>query len=228
MGLFNNLHALSVSVVRMGRGMVVHGAAKQPAELLVLYEFEACPFCRKVRDVFVELDLSFVSKTCARGSHTRAELVARGGKALFPYLIDPNTGVEMYESDDIIAYVRETYGASPQSWRRFASGLNSINAAIASGIRPKGRVTSGRAVQPEQLLELYSFEASPYCRKVRERLHELDINFITWNVGKGSQHRPQLVARGGKMMVPYLIDPNTQTEMYESDDIVAYLNQTYA
>ncbi len=30
------------------------------------------------------------------------------------------------------------------------------------------------------------------------------------------------------MMVPYLVDPNTGTEMFESADIVAYLDRTYA
>ena len=30
------------------------------------------------------------------------------------------------------------------------------------------------------------------------------------------------------MMVPYLADPNTQTELFESADIVAYLEATYA
>ena len=29
------------------------------------------------------------------------------------------------------------------------------------------------------------------------------------------------------MMVPYLIDPNTSTEMFESADIVGYLEETY-
>ena len=37
-------------------------------------------------------------------------MVERGGKAQFPYLVDPNTGVEMYESLDIIDYLFETYG----------------------------------------------------------------------------------------------------------------------
>lgn len=30
--------------------------------------------------------------------------------AQFPYLIDPNTGTEMYESDAIISYLFNTYG----------------------------------------------------------------------------------------------------------------------
>ena len=29
------------------------------------------------------------------------------------------------------------------------------------------------------------------------------------------------------MQVPYLVDPNTGAEMYESDDIVAYLQKRY-
>jgi glutathione S-transferase len=30
------------------------------------------------------------------------------------------------------------------------------------------------------------------------------------------------------MMVPYLVDPNTGVEMFESADIVRYLEETYA
>jgi glutathione S-transferase len=35
------------------------------------------------------------------------------------------------------------------------------------------------------------------------------------------------VERGGKMQVPFLVDPNTDSAMYESDDIVAYLEAQY-
>jgi len=28
-----------------------------------------------------------------------------------PYIFDPNTGVEMHQSKDVIAYLRKTYGA---------------------------------------------------------------------------------------------------------------------
>ena len=34
--------------------------------------------------------------------------------------------------------------------------------------------------------------------------------------------------RSGKMQVPWLHDPNTGTSMFESADIVAYLERTYA
>ncbi len=40
--------------------------------------------------------------------------------------------------------------------------------------------------------------------------------------------REAFVERSRKMMVPYLVDPNANTEMFESADIVAYLDATYS
>ena len=37
-----------------------------------------------------------------------------------------------------------------------------------------------------------------------------------------------LLARAGRVQVPYLVDPNTGAEMFESDAILAYLDRTYA
>ena len=70
-------------------------------------------------------------------------------------------------------------------------------------------------------------ESSPFCRLVRERLCELEIAYRLHNVGSGSPSREAFVKRSGKMMVPWLSDPNTGTEMFESADIVEYLQQTY-
>jgi glutathione S-transferase len=70
-------------------------------------------------------------------------------------------------------------------------------------------------------------EGSPYCRKVREALSELDIEHIVRNIPRGSPKREALQARAGKVQVPYLVDPNTGSEMFESDDIVAYLYERY-
>ncbi len=80
---------------------------------------------------------------------------------------------------------------------------------------------------PERPLELWSFEASPYCRIAREALSELEIPYLLHNVAKKSPSRKAFVERSGKMMVPYLVDPNTGQEMFESADIVKYLRDTY-
>ncbi len=84
------------------------------------------------------------------------------------------------------------------------------------------------SIAPEKPLELWSFEASPYCRVVRELLTELELPYTLHNVGKRSPSRAAFVARSGKMMVPYLADPNTGVEMHESADILRYLRATYA
>lgn len=81
---------------------------------------------------------------------------------------------------------------------------------------------------PEQPLELWSFEASPFCRIVRERLSSLELPYVLHNVAKRSKKRDAFVARSGRMMVPFLVDPNTDTAMFESAEILRYLDDTYA
>ena len=40
--------------------------------------------------------------------------------------------------------------------------------------------------------------------------------------------RSSMLAEVGNVQVPYLIDPNADVNMFESDDILQYLNQNYA
>ena len=42
-----------------------------------------------------------------------------------------------------------------------------------------------------------------------------------------TKNRKLLAERGGKVMIPYLVDPNTGAAMYESADIQRYLRTTY-
>ena len=60
----------------------------------------------------------------------------------------------------------------------------------------------------------------------RGRLDERD-RAVLHNVPRGSPDRPGFIQRSGKMQIPFLIDPNTGVSMFESRDIVDYLNQTY-
>ena len=56
----------------------------------------------------------------------------------------------------------------------------------------------------------------------------LDLDCLVLPTPRGGRRfRKQLTERAGRMQVPYLIDPNTDTEMPESDDIIAYLFRTY-
>ncbi len=76
--------------------------------MLILYIKTGCPFCHKVLDAGRELGISFEEKNIADDA-VATELVARGGKRQTPYLVDNERGVEMYESDAIVAYLQEHY-----------------------------------------------------------------------------------------------------------------------
>jgi len=214
------------TAVRGGKGFRAEPAAHPPERLLELYEFEACPFCRKVRETLTSLDLDARVWPCPKGgTRFRTDAERLGGKRIYPLLLDPNSGRRMYESRDIVSYLHTTYGGGRAP---FSLGpLDTASAALASALRPNGRrARASRA--PAEPLELWSFEASPFCRIVREELCSLEIPYTLHNVGRGSAKRAAFVARSGKMMVPYLADPNTNREMFESADIVRYLRATYA
>lgn len=221
--------SLAASVIRLGNGLTANSIGPRPAKLLELYDFEACPYCRKVREALTAIDLDAIVYPCPRGERRfRARVKKLGGREQFPYLVDPNTKMALYESDAIVRYLYATYGAGdPPMWTRLAPA-NLLSSYLASAYRlGAGRAAEGARKHPQQLLELWSFEASPYCRLVREALCGLELPYILHNVGKQSPRREALVRRSGKMMVPYLADPNTGQEMFESADIVAYLYDTY-
>jgi glutaredoxin len=84
--------SFAASVARMGGGMQVGQLGRRPKKRLELYEFEACPYCRKVREALSILDLEAMIYPCPKGgARFRREVERRGGKAQFPYLVDPNT-----------------------------------------------------------------------------------------------------------------------------------------
>jgi len=221
--------SVAATLARLGGGLQVGALGRRPKKRLELYEFEACPYCRKVREALSALDLEAVIYPCPKGGpRFRPAVQRRGGKAQFPFLVDPNTGKELYESDDIIRYLFEHYGAGPVPMSLRLGPVTDVTSMLASAWRPAFGARYVPAKRPEKPLELFSFEASPFSRIVRERLCALEIPYVLHNVAKGSPSRDAFVKRSGKMMVPYLIDPNTGTEMFESADIVRYLDRTYA
>jgi glutathione S-transferase len=221
--------SLGATLLRVPAGLSVATLGKRPQQPLQLYEFEGCPFCRKVREALSMLDLEVDVLPCPKGGQRfRSEVVRMGGKAQFPYLVDPNTGKSMYESDEIIRYLFSEYGDGRVPWVLNLGPLTTASAGLAGLLRPGRGITYRKARAPEKPLELWSFESSPFCRIAREALCSLELPYRLHNVAKGSASRAAFVERSGRMMVPYLVDPNTQVEMFESADIVAYLERTYA
>ena len=227
--MLNVTTSVLATVARLGYAVRVGPLGLRPEKPLELYDFEACPFCRKVREALTVLDLEAVIYPCPKsGPRFREEVKKRGGKAQFPYLVDPNTGREMYESDQINRYLFERYGSGEVPFMLSAGVFTNPTAFAASAIRTGRGLFYRRSHPPEKLLELYSYEGSPFCRLIREVLCELEIPYRLHNVAQGSPHREAFVSRSGNMMVPYLVDPNKDLAMFESADIVAYLRETYA
>ncbi len=234
---------------RAGRGMWAHAPARRPEISLVLYEFEACPYCRLVREALTELDLDAMIRPCPKGGQRfRPEVAEKGGKLQFPFLVDPNTDRSLYESRDIVAYLFETYGGRPLpiSWR--LEPINRFGSFVAAAGRARAGRTAAPSQAPAQPLELYSFEASPFARLVRERLCELELPYLLRTVGRTTatdvippnvrdrlrlnlpvrgQSRLAMRERTGGISIPTLVDPNAGAVITDSARIVDYLDRTY-
>ncbi len=78
-------------------------------------------------------------------------------------------------------------------------------------------------------LQLYQYAACPFCVKVRRAIHRQGLNITLVNA-KQAEHQQILKEQGGKTMVPCLrIEEAGQVQwMYESADIIQYLNQRFA
>ncbi|MGH0031315.1 MAG: glutathione S-transferase N-terminal domain-containing protein [Myxococcota bacterium] len=214
------------SWVRFGSGGRVGRLGPRPEHLLELYEFEGCPFCRKVREALSILDLDAIVHPCPKGGpRFRPELVARGGKARFPYLVDPNQGVELYESDDILRHLVEHYGDGRLPPALSAGPLTDLGAVGVGLLRGKAGSFYRPAKPPEQRLELFSFEASPACRLVRERLSVLELPYVLRNRAPGSRRPlPPGVGRGD---LPHLVDPNAGEALSGADAVLHHLDARY-
>jgi glutathione S-transferase len=221
--------ATAASAARPNFGNVHYERRNVPQRPLELYEFEACPFCRIAREALSALSLDPIVYPCPRGGTLfREKVKSEGGRYQFPYLVDPNTGVAMYESADIVEYLFREYGSGRAPWFLRQRAFAVVTSMLASGFRPHRGRHAVRSRQPEKLLELYSYEGSPFCRIAREALCELELPHQLRNVPRKSPGRDGFVSVSGKMQVPYLLDPNTGAQMFESADIRQYLYDTYA
>ena len=242
--------SLLASVAEQGRGIRIGSAGRQPEEMLELYDMEGCPFCRVVREALTDLDIDAMIYPCPKNGSVFRPLVERlGGKQQFPFLFDPNTDQTLYESADIVDYLYSTYGNQPAPRRWKLKGLSTPASFAASALRRgRGIRADGNARQAEQPLELFSFEASPFARLVRRRMTELELPHILRQVGRDQaadwlmppmrkklmpdyqptqRNRQFLIERTGRVAVPFLIDPNTGAELFDSKAIIEYLDRTY-
>ena len=83
--------------------------------------------------------------------------------------------------------------------------------------------------QETQNLQLYQFQACPFCVKVRRALRRNSLNILLVDAKK-SLNKQKLAEQGGQIKVPCLRieEKGKVTWMYESSDIISYLETRFA
>lgn len=72
-----------------------------------LYISETCPYCKKVMKFLDENNISY-NKFDTANKDNILRLMTIGGKDQVPFLDDKKNNIKMYESQDIIDYIKGT------------------------------------------------------------------------------------------------------------------------
>lgn len=76
------------------------------------------------------------------------------------------------------------------------------------------------------MLELYIKTGCPYCQKVIDFAGREHITLTLRNIAD-PEILKELLRRGGKQQVPFLVDEQRHVSLYESDDIITYIQKQY-
>lgn len=107
---------LTLNVIFTPRSMQRDTEAQQQVDqqttAMALYQFEACPFCVKVRRHMKRLNLGIELRDAKNDARYSEELAQQGGKRKVPCLrIEEKDQVRwLYESNDINAYLAQKFG----------------------------------------------------------------------------------------------------------------------
>ncbi|MDV3504636.1 glutathione S-transferase N-terminal domain-containing protein [Marinobacter sp. M-5] len=236
---YSTWHSLSSRLLTHwtnGRGASVEAAATPVIKPLVLYEYNGCPFCQRVRAVISELDLdaqvyptprvTIKAYAKAGDSRYRHEVQEKSGQLMFPYMEDPNTGARMSDSGAIIAYLLETYGGGARA-RTFSSlpisklMLRSLRLSLYFGML---RVPSRLPAEP---LIFFGAQGNAGSIRVFDALTCLELPYLWKACARGSRKEAELAELAGSSARLCLKDPNTDFVSSVPTAIVRYLYKTY-
>lgn len=96
--------------------------------------------------------------------------------------------------------------------------------------RKRDAAAQAQVAKDAQNLALYQFHACPFCVKTRRTLHRLNVPVALRDAKNDPVHRQTLLEGGGRVKVPCLRieEAGEVTWMYESKDIIAYLDKRFA
>jgi len=66
---------------------------------------ESCPYCKKVMAFMQENSINY-NKVDISETSNEDTLIQLGGKRQVPFLVDRDRNIQMYESNDIIEYIK--------------------------------------------------------------------------------------------------------------------------
>jgi len=108
---------LFINAVTLPKPILRNGAAQDKVDKktqhYTLYQFEACPFCVKVRRFIRKNSLKIELKDAKNNMVNKSELVNNGGKHKVPCLKIEKINAKpiwLYESDAIIAFLAKETG----------------------------------------------------------------------------------------------------------------------
>ena len=77
------------------------------------------------------------------------------------------------------------------------------------------------------MLTLFYKPSCPFCQRVLGEAEHMGITLNLKDTGSDPAALEELLEKGGQKMVPYLVDSERDVSMYESADIIAYLQEHY-
>ncbi len=78
--------------------------------MLELYQYEECPYCQIVRSKLTELGLDYICRNAPPGRPDKDKvLIAISGDTKVPFLVDPDAGVYLADTRQIMEYLEQKY-----------------------------------------------------------------------------------------------------------------------
>lgn len=246
--ILNVLNSTLSSTLRGWRGTSSSRQTLHPEKPLILFDREGDAECRLVREAVTSLNLDVTIMPCPLGGKNLRYLRNEAGSEKVPVLYDSNVEERRSGAKEIIRFLFLEYRNIETPEKYLFTDRDLKLSQWASYLRFNAGINAKPAQPAAEPLTLYSFESSPYSRLVRERLCELELPYHLVNLGKQqtadmgpakmrltlkpykplpNTKREAFFEKYGNVQVPFLVDPNTHTEMFESKDILRYLDETY-
>jgi len=249
---FDTLTSGLASIARLPFGTIVASPSLSTnvPRISAFYDMEGNTDCRLVRERISELDLN-VDTVIPAGENSRAAKDASykyylgdAVNTIPRMVVVDESGERVYSGrDEVLGFLTDVFGArkpimeenEDELKKKIVEALVLLGEPLPSLLRfgraqdVAGCARSSETPRPSKPLIMYSYEGNQFCRLVREVLSELDIPYELKSAGKGSSKRAELSEiTGGSTQCPFLIDPNTDSQMSESKDIIEYLYKNYA